>query len=119
MPVSELETLTALAVSAANQRRTPRAPLAWSRALREAPWLSLRMPATYEHEFRRAYATALLARGMAIAAKPPGASGKSGKSVLKRRKISGTPREFREQDKRAEVAGLDWARWARRKLAEP
>lgn len=109
--------LPALARSEARRRRAPAAPMRWSDALAEAPW-SERLPAAWEAEFRRAYASELVGRGFAVEAARSGTSGKSGKAVLARYKISQTAEEHAAQEALAKAAGLDWARWARRKLAE-
>ena len=109
--------LPALARAAAAKRRAPREPLSWAAALTEAPW-GPTLPPAWETEFRRAYAAELVERGHATEAHRPGKSGASGKTTLKRYQVSQTDEEHDGQVARAEAAGLSWAEWARRKLAE-
>src|SRR5678816_3559428 len=112
--------LPKLAVAAASKVRVRKDPLAWSEALKSAPWNAEAMPAAWERAFREAYASRLVERGIAKPAKASGPSGKkSGKTLLAQRKVYATEEEFADQDRRMRAAGgTSWSDWARKKLSE-
>jgi hypothetical protein len=119
--------LMARARAAAKAHKRPEEPLGWAEALADAPWPKGAPPA-WEGDYRRAFAEALVKRGIAKPAaragralpsdKRPWAGRKERETTkLMRRLLSADPKEFAEQDKRAETAGLSWSNWARRKLS--
>jgi hypothetical protein len=107
------------AIKAANARKAPVEPLAWSEALAEAPVPKFTPPA-FEAVFRREYAAQLVklehAKKAAQAGRP-GKSGKGGTTDLLRRTVYLTQDEIEDQDSQAGALGLSWSTWARRKLA--
>jgi hypothetical protein len=107
------------AIKAANARKAPAEPLAWSEALAEAPVPVFTLPA-FEAVFRREYAAQLVKIGHAKKAATsgrPGKSGKGGTTDLLRRTVYLTQQEIDDQDAQAGGLGLSWSTWARRKLA--
>ncbi|HKY40655.1 MAG TPA: hypothetical protein VJN18_32190 [Polyangiaceae bacterium] len=119
MPQSTEREILQHAKAAAEKRRPVKTPLAWSDALAEAPW-GKGLSAAWETAYRRAYATALVKRGLAQPAARTGrTSGPSGESKLPRRTLRASAAEFAEQDRQAKAAGLPWATWVRRKLSSP
>lgn len=114
--------LVARARAAAKAFARGEEPIGWTEALAAAPWPK-RAPAAFETDFRRAFAEALVKRGVAKAAlqnhspRVENRTWRERETKLKRRLLSATEAEFAEQDKRAAAAGLSWSTWARRKLA--
>ena len=109
------------AIKAANARKAPAEPLAWSEALAEAPVPKFTAPA-FEAVFRREYASQLVKLEHAKKAAPRGKNGKGGnggKTELLRRTVYLTEEEIDDQDSQAGALGLSWSTWARRKLATP
>lgn len=118
VPKFSLTSVKKLAKQAADKRKPPEEPIAWSAALAEAP-LPDGLPAAWEGEFRKRYAERLVKLGHAKAAGRSGTSGKPGKPTKLHRRLMNAPlEEFEEHDKRAEKAGLSWSTWARRKLLQ-
>ncbi len=103
----------------AAKRKATGEPLGWSEAITEAPAAD-DLPASWAPVYRRAYATELVKRGLALPAAPSGrSSGPSGESKLARRTLRATPGEFAEHDRKAKETGIPWATWVRRKLSAP
>jgi hypothetical protein len=114
--------LLAQARKAAKDFERPDEPLGWREAMAAAPWPKSAPPA-WEDAFRRAFAQALVKRGIAREAARPGStrdlSKPSQPTNLFRRLVSASEAEFAAQDRHIKAIGArSWSTWARRVLSE-